>query len=437
MALSVGFAKDVITPPLGMHIPGHGAVPRPSLGIADDLYLYALAFSDGENRAVLFNCDALGVTTKGGERIRKKVSECLGIPLEHIFIACTHCHTAMFLGGSVSLDDPFGAYHRQMDELFCSVAQRAFDDLLHSKILISRDELQDVGFIRRYRLKDGTLRTNPPYQHPDLLDFDGIQDPSLQLIRFEREGGKEVVLINFSTHPDVVGGQYYTPDWPGFTADLVRSALGNHAEVVVINGFSGDSNHTYRFAPKPTCSKMEFAYRMARKIGGEALKIYDDAKEVWGGTVMGLETVAHVEKNPHEVWEEPIAEEIVACKAKKETELPEHLRAYKMSLKKAARIVSNKKQQGNFTVKVYALRVGPLVFVGFPGEPFCETGLNIKEKSPMEMTVCTCRTNGSEGYFPTRRAFDGAGYERDYTKFGPNCAEKLEEAALALLEKMK
>ena len=42
--LYVGFAKGVNNPPMGMHIPGHGGVPRPSCGILDDLYVYAVAF---------------------------------------------------------------------------------------------------------------------------------------------------------------------------------------------------------------------------------------------------------------------------------------------------------------------------------------------------------------------------------------------------------
>ena len=55
----------------------------------------------------------------------------------------------------------------------------------------------------------------------------------------------------------------------------------------------------------------------------------------------------------------------------------------------------------------------------------------------MDMTLCSCRTNGSVGYLPTRRAFEGAGYERDYTKYGPDCADEVTAAALAILSKMK
>ena len=120
-----------------------------------------------------------------------------------------------------------------------------------------------------------------------------------------------------------------------------------------------------------------------------------------------------------------------------EKDLPDELRAHKMSLKKAHRIIGNMKHEGDFQVTIFGLQVGSLCFIGFPGEPFCETGMDIKKGSKMEMTICSCRTNGSEGYFPTRRAFDGAGYERDYTRFGPNCSEKLTEAALRIIDRME
>ena len=72
--LFVGYAAQKITPPIGSNIPGHGFAPRLSTGVRDDIYVYAVAFSDGENKAVLFNCDALGAISSGGARIRAKVS---------------------------------------------------------------------------------------------------------------------------------------------------------------------------------------------------------------------------------------------------------------------------------------------------------------------------------------------------------------------------
>lgn len=438
--LYVGYAKTVVNPPMGIKIPGHGFMPRPSDGIIDDLYLYAVAFSDGENKALLFNVDSLGITSKGGERIRNKVAERFGLPVENVFIATTHCHTAMWVGGDPDdPEDPIDerTYYGRQDSLFCDVAQFALEDLKPATMKIARGEVKGVGFIRRFKMADGTLKTNPGYMHPDIVEPDGEQDESLQLLRFVREGGKEVVFVNFSTHPDVCGGTKYTPDWPGFVVMAMEAALEGKANVVMVNGFSGDSNHCNRFKPKPTIPGYQVAKRMARKISGEALKVYDDAVEIPLGKVGGFTEIATFGINPHEEWEVPIARQIVATGALQDKDLPEDLKKYGISIKKARRILGNLERTEDFKIPMYALQVGNICFVGAPGEPFCETGMDIKNRSKMDMTICTCRTNGSTGYFPTRRAYAGGGYERDYTSFGPDCAESIAAAALRMIDKME
>lgn len=435
--LYVGYAREKITPPIGMNIPGHGFVPRLSEGVLDDVYAYAVAFSDGQNRSILFNCDALGVLTAGGNRIRQKVAQICGIPVEAVYLACTHCHTAMWIGGSVTEDEPDCAYYIKQEDILCDLAQLALKDMKPATMRIARGHVDDVGFIRRYKMKDGTLATNPSYMNPNILDYDGKQDTSLQLVRFLREGGKELVLVNFGTHPDVVNGRNYSPDWPGYTVEVVKAGLGGEAEVVMLNGFGGDSNHCYRFAPKPAIKGREFAKRMARKVGGEALKIYDDAQEIPVGKVSGFSQIATFGINPHEKWEEPIAKQIVDTGALQDKDLPEELRKYGISIKKALRILSNMKRTEDFHIPIYGLQVGNLCFIGVPGEPFSETGINIKNASKMDMTICTCRTNGSNGYFPTPRAYAGSGYERDYTAFGPDCTQSIEAAAQGIISKME
>ena len=434
--LYVGYAAGKITPPIGSNVPGHGFAPRLATGVIDDIYVYALAFSDGENKGILFNCDMLGVYSSGADRIRKKVSERVGIPAENVMIACTHCHTAAWLGGDLTDREPYGSYYGRQDSLLCDLAQFAMEDLKPATMKGARGKVEGVGFIRRYQMKDGSLRTNPGFLNPDILCPDGVQDESLQLVRFEREGGKEIVLINFGTHPDVVSGTRFSPDWPGYVVETMKGALEGKSKVVMLNGFSGDSNHFNFSKRKYTCSGLEFAKQMARKISGEAMKIYDTAAEMPLGKITGLSQIASVEKNPHEAWEEPIARQIADAKVKTEKELPDELRAHKMSLKKAYRILNNMKHEGDYLIPVYGLQVGSLSLIGVPGEPFSETGMIIKERSPKEMTMCSCRTNGSNGYFPTRRAFAGGGYERDYTAFGPNCSEILADTAVEILEKM-
>ena len=434
--LCVGFSRDIITPPLGINIPGHGMKPRIADGIITDLYVSCIAFSDGKDKAVLFNCDALGITNNGYEQISKKVAETCGLNPKSVYIACTHAHTACWVNTANNDKTPDNAFQRRLHHVFCDTAKLAFEDLHPTRIKIARGEVKNVAFIRRYRMKDGSLVTNPATGDPNIADFDGIQDESLQLVRFVREGAKEIVIANFGTHPDVVCGRKYNYDWPGYTAEYLRSAFSGQVEAVVLNGASGDSNHMNRFWEKGHPYKgADFAQSIARKIAGEALKIYDSATEIGANRVSFSVKVAQLEKNPYEPEEVPIAEKI--CQSVRETgDIAPELLSYHMSYKKAARILNNLTKPERIPVNLFGLQVGNLAFIGFSGEPFCETGMEIKSHSPMDMTIITCRTGGSNGYFPTRRAYAGEGYEREYSSFGPSCSETLAETAREMLEKM-
>ena len=51
-----------------------------------------------------------------------------------------------------------------------------------------------------------------------------------------------------------------------------------------------------------------------------------------------------------------------------------------------------------------------VAFAGIPGEPFSGIGREVRTASPFKMTICTCLTNGSCGYFPMESAYAEGGY---------------------------
>ncbi len=48
--------------------------------------------------------------------------------------------------------------------------------------------------------------------------------------------------------------------------------------------------------------------------------------------------------------------------------------------------------------EIQGIRIGNFVLLTFPGEPFAEIGLRIKERSPFEFTFLAAYTNGHIGY---------------------------------------
>ena len=86
---------------------------------------------------------------------------------------------------------------------------------------------------------------------------------------------------------------------------------------------------------------------------------------------------------------------------------------------------------------LYGVAIGKaLAFGGFPGEPFNDIGKAIKKGSPFTLTILSCLTNGSRGYFPFSSSFKEDGYEAATSPFGETVADDLIKGETDLLKKL-
>ena len=92
-----------------------------------------------------------------------------------------------------------------------------------------------------------------------------------------------------------------------------------------------------------------------------------------------------------------------------------------------------------FKTPVQALRIGDMGVVALPGEPFCETGLAIKGKSPFKTTMMIGMANDYAGYLPTEEQHALGGYETWRAKSSfleVAAAAKIEKTAIELLNQL-
>ena len=92
-----------------------------------------------------------------------------------------------------------------------------------------------------------------------------------------------------------------------------------------------------------------------------------------------------------------------------------------------------------FSTPVQCMRVGDLAIVALPGEPFCETGLAIKARSPFRTTMLVGMANDYAGYLPTEEQHALGGYETWRAKSSfleVKAATILQDTALGLLAKL-
>ncbi len=86
---------------------------------------------------------------------------------------------------------------------------------------------------------------------------------------------------------------------------------------------------------------------------------------------------------------------------------------------------------------VTGLKIGPVAFVGIPGEPFTEIGVRIKEAEGWKQIMPVCLTNGCNGYFPSKEAYAAGGYESRSSIFGSNVSDQIVNGCKELLGELK
>ena len=118
----------------------------------------------------------------------------------------------------------------------------AVANMVPASLAIGCSEAKRISFLRRYRMKDGSIRTNPGIGNPDIAEPIGFLDETVRVIRIRREGRDDIAVLNFVTHPDVVGGEMLSGDWPAFARRIFERAEPG-VRCIFFNGAQGDVNH--------------------------------------------------------------------------------------------------------------------------------------------------------------------------------------------------
>ena len=428
----VGIGSMDITPPVGTELSGY-PTRRVSNDVLDPLEAIAVAFDDGTNRAVVISADIINLRAYF-DLYREGIAAETGLDPQAVFIACTHTHTGPVVckcvyGQRFNSFDNASVYALSLKDRLASAVKLALSDLAPAKLSIARGEAKNISFIRRYRMKDGSCRTNPGVGNPDIVAPIGVPDEQVQLVRVDRSGKKSIAIVNFQCHPDTIGGCKISADWPRVVRETVERVLDD-VKCIFINGPQGDSNHICTdITKKAIVARKKSVYKhMGRVIGGEVIGLWDICEPVDAGKVGFGIAIASVKTNrgtPEQVEKARTIMDLV--RAGRSNEVPGKGMQHTTNVAEARRIEHLADGPDYYEFPLSAVTIGNvLAFTGFPGEPFTAYGLKIKEKSPFTMTIPACVVNGNFGYLPSAEAFKETGYETQGSFF----TEGLENAIL-------
>ncbi|MDD2707931.1 MAG: hypothetical protein PHV34_07975 [Verrucomicrobiae bacterium] len=387
--LLAGYGETRITPPMGVELAGYGYfLQRRAESALDELKARALWLGNGKESVLLVSADLLGFSVEFSDEMRRNLSRELGLPPEHILLACTHTHTGPASQPLRGCGEMSPDYMAALPGLIAAAARMARDKRVGSaSVRVMSEAVMPVGYNRRHR------------------DFGEI-DPFLNVMIVERPSLPKIYVMNYACHAVVLGKQTaVSADWPG---GVVAALEREGCQGMVFQGFCGDID--------PVCHLNRWGGGTAATLAayGEAMCRQVFQAEPYARNLDRLELRA-VERRmrlPLKVLDrDQIQRELALIRERKgagETRMGEEWS--RAALAKCDEIAASPWLDN---VPVQMIGLGDAKFLGLPGEIFSGYGVKLRQRHPGLFTVGYA--NGNTGYWPTGKAYEKTG---DYACYG-------------------
>ena len=374
--LTMGAAKVDVTPPIGMSMAGYSGRKSPAAGTHLPLWARAFVCQQGSVRVALVVVDVVGFSGKTTERIRTSIRERMGITIDRILVATTHTHS-----GPVTTrfreNAPDPSYMADLEERIVEAVVRASDDL--QPVTMGFAQVQEPEFHHNRRKDDRPI------------------DSTLGLVRFSGADGRVVAAwVNYGCHPTILTGTnlHWSPDFPGVVCDKLEDAWGGSA--AFFNGCLGDVG--------PYRPEQNFAE--VKKIGsGLAGSVLNMARDITQKGNRGLDAQRLYCTCPLNAipTEADLKEQLARSR-------PDSYQAGWARDQLAMR-AADEAVPTSVRLEVQGFRIGDVFLACFPGQLFGSWGLELRHRWPGDRLFIVNQANAHAGYFPSKAAWDGGGYE--------------------------
>ena len=444
----VGYDRQEINPDESIPLSGFSnEKARFHTRVTEPICVTCVAVSDAEDTTFLMITVDFCVAGGLAVDLREMICEAIGLPDDRVFIAATHTHSGP---GFAVLDMPcMQRYYAKTREKFLIAVNNALADRKPATMLTGSIEVERMNFVKHYKAYDpvakevsylGDLFGSP--KGKVLLDHASPVDKTMHLVKFPREGGKDVVIANWRAHPHFSGGfdKYdLSADYIGCFRDALELAEDCH--VAYFQGACGNVNSSSRFPGEcPYTNQRSFGAALAARAA-EGLAKYMSPVEVgpirtkqmefYGEINHTMNHLKDVAKTIRKVWDTEF--DMKKCMEMGEPygiRSPFHAGAIMWNAERT------KEEHGKIIMNAVAIG-DSLGFVTFPGEMFDGISMRIEDNSPFFTTLMLGYCYHHVGYLPSKVAFKYTCYETDITRFAPGTGEALADQYVQMLEELK
>lgn len=389
--LQVGYARVDITPqePVPLRGLGGDTSERMSEDIRDPLYATCIAFTDETGLSILlYELDlalCFGMPTLNA---RSDVAKATGVPMNQIMVTATHNHSGPDLDNTK--EPSMERYAESLRKWMVEAAEAALADRKIATGMFSASaEPENMNFCRHYVMDDGSIcgdnfKGTGKVRVSHVVDADN----QLQLVKFTRENGKDVVLMNWQGHPR--GHKDYRNSILS-DVDIIRKKVeaGLDCHFIYFLGASGNLNNSSHIKEEQiTKNYLEHN----EKLGQYAIDAAAQFQELQIGKLQ-------------------IIGQNYRCTAKAN---------------------SNVKMD----VAMFVFSFGDLAFAAAPYEMFSENGDDLKNGSPFKTTFIATCANNMLYYVPSVATFEYGGYEVEKSRLASGSAELLVNEYITMLKQI-
>ncbi len=458
--LLAGTGRRCSNPPPNIAHGGWGAQKHEQAeGVDMDLWITALALSDGKSTALFLDLDIQILTNQVADRIRETVSKATGLPVENVRASATHTHSGPvpYKSWIEKGYELVGPWFENVYAWCAEAAKEAIANLKPVTVRSGRGECH-INVNRRAATPAGERFLGK--------NKSGPCDHEVIVIKLDAlDGSPLATLVNYACHPTIMGppNRLITPDYPGAMKRVVESAVGGHC--LFLQGAAGDQGPVQGFQGDPKIYR-----QLGAVLGHEVAKIALCLNSIPSGATFREIIPSGA---PLGMYSEEFAEASALPVRTFACEIPVPLReglpeknvaAEKLQLwqgnLKAARERGDEKA---ITEAIYMARradiqlrmaddfggktsagvrtqficFGDVALVGTNIEPFCEIGLAVKKQSPFPVTLMSGYTNGRMAYMATAEEWPKGGYEVENSPFGQSAAETLQTEIIRTLHSLR
>lgn len=434
-----GFGVVDITPKGSVSLAGFGDhETRFSNGLLSYLEARCLAIVDENgDKMLFFTGDTSFADKAAGNQIMKKIEEEYGIPADHIVLSGTHTHSsvAMWMTGVPAVVD----FNTQYVNGMIKAAKLALEDCKPAQVYVGSAMTENMNFVRRYYMDNGTLGGDGIYGTGKVyVEQESKADGEMQLMKFVREGGKDILVAQFQTHPHKLesGKNNISAQVAGGFRDYIEKTMDVHC--LYWNGAGGNLNNISRIESE---NRTKDSTEYCKILGKYAVDAYDSMTKVETGPIKVSSVVFEGKVNHTEHNKISDAQNVVAyfneCNdAEKTARYGNQFGIH--SLQHANRIISNAKLDETSDIHLFAWSFGDVSGIVTEYEMFDTNGMEVKEGTPFEKTFIIGYSYPSkQGYIASALGYKNGGYEVDNGIFAPGTGEELVAAYLDMLKSLK